>query len=78
MQPCARLPSLGRLSSRIVPPSSCRRNASLDMTRSELIAEHAASNLHLRQREAELIVATVFDQISSALAHGQSVKVPAR
>jgi hypothetical protein len=35
------------------------------MTRSELITELAASNPHLRQGEAELTVATVFDQISS-------------
>ena len=40
------------------------------MTKSELIAELAASNPHLRQADVELIVATIFDQITAALALG--------
>jgi integration host factor subunit beta len=40
------------------------------MTRSELVAELAASNPYLRQRDAELIVLAVFDRIADALAHG--------
>ena len=45
------------------------------VTRSELIAEIAASNPHLRQEDAELIVATVFDQITAALARGERVEL---
>ena len=45
------------------------------MTRSDLIAELAAANRHLTQAPAELIVATIFDQISAALARGQRVEL---
>ena len=45
------------------------------MTRAELIAELAASNPHLRQADVELIVTTVFEQISGALAHGDRVEL---
>jgi integration host factor subunit beta len=45
------------------------------MTRSDLIAELAASNPHLRPADIELIVATVFDQITAALARGQRVEL---
>jgi integration host factor subunit beta len=41
------------------------------MTKSELIARLAARNPHLYQRDVERIVATVFDEISKALAGGQ-------
>ena len=40
------------------------------MTRSELIAELASANPHLRAQDVELIVGTVFDEISAALARG--------
>jgi nucleoid DNA-binding protein len=40
------------------------------MTRSDLIAELAASIPHLRQSDAELIVSAVFDHITDALARG--------
>jgi integration host factor subunit beta len=40
------------------------------VTRSDLIAELAASNPHLRRADIELIVTTIFDQITAALAHG--------
>ena len=43
------------------------------MTRAELIAEIAATNPHLRHEDAEQIVATVFDQITAALARGGRV-----
>jgi integration host factor subunit beta len=43
------------------------------MTRSELIALLAASNPHLRQPDVELIVATIFDEITDALARGDRV-----
>jgi integration host factor subunit beta len=45
------------------------------VTRAELIAEIAVSNPHLRQEDAELIVATVFDQIAAALARGERVEL---
>jgi integration host factor subunit beta len=45
------------------------------MTKAELIEELAASNPHLRQRDVELIVETVFDQIINALARGERVEL---
>jgi integration host factor subunit beta len=38
------------------------------LTRSDLIAELAASHPHLRVADVELIVATIFDQMTRALA----------
>jgi len=56
-----------------------RQRAAVNMepalTRSDLIAELAASNPHLRMAEAELIVVTIFDQIATALAHGERVEL---
>ena len=45
------------------------------MTRSELIAELAAANPHLLGRDVELIVATIFDEITSALSRGARVEL---
>ena len=45
------------------------------MTKSELIARLAAKNPHLYQRDVERIVATVFDEISKALAGGDRVEL---
>ena len=45
------------------------------MTRSELIAELADANTHLQGRDVELIVATIFDEISAALARGDRVEL---
>ena len=45
------------------------------MTKSELIAALAVSNPHLTGRDVELIVATIFDQISQALARGERVEL---
>ena len=45
------------------------------MTRSDLIADLAASNPHLRGADIELIVAVVFDQITEALARGGRVEL---
>ena len=45
------------------------------MTRSDLIAELAASHPHLRVADVELIVATIFGQITDALAHGKRVEL---
>ena len=47
-------------------------NTEPGLTRAELIAELAASSPHLRQVEAERIVATIFDQITAALAASAS------
>ena len=45
------------------------------LTRSDLISELAASNPHLRQADVELIVATIFGQITDALARGERVEL---
>ncbi len=45
------------------------------MTRSELIAQLAASNPHLRQPDVELIVSTIFDEITDALSRGDRVEL---
>lgn len=45
------------------------------MTRSELIAQLAASNPHLRQPDVDLIVSTIFDEITDALARGDRVEL---
>ena len=45
------------------------------MTRSELITQLAASNPHLRQEDVELIVTTIFDKITTALARGDRVEL---
>ena len=45
------------------------------LTRSDLIAELAASHPHLRVADVELIVATIFDQITDALARGERVEL---
>jgi integration host factor subunit beta len=45
------------------------------MTKSELIAELAAANPHLLGRDVELIVATIFNEISAALARGERVEL---
>jgi integration host factor subunit beta len=45
------------------------------MTRSDLITDLAASSPHLRLADVELIVATIFDQITEALARGGRVEL---
>lgn len=45
------------------------------MTRSELIAELTSANPHLLSRDMELIVGTIFDQITAALARGERVEL---
>ncbi len=45
------------------------------MTKSELIATLALGNPHLRQPDVELIVSTIFDEISAALARGDRVEL---
>ena len=45
------------------------------MTKSELIAELAAANPHLRGGDVEAIVAAIFDEITAALARGDRVEL---
>jgi integration host factor subunit beta len=45
------------------------------VTRSELIAELASANPHLRAADVETIVGTIFEEISSALARGERVEL---
>ena len=45
------------------------------MTKSELIAELAVANPHLTAKDVELIVSTVFDEITAALERGDRVEL---
>jgi integration host factor subunit beta len=45
------------------------------MTRSQLILRLAELNPHLFHRDIERIVATVFDEVSAALARGERVEL---
>jgi integration host factor subunit beta len=45
------------------------------MTKSELIAELSNANPHLTGRDVELIVATIFNEITAALARGERVEL---
>ncbi len=60
---------------RHVGPTARGRYTEPALTRSDLIAELAASNPHLRIADAELIVVTIFDQIATALARGERVEL---
>ena len=45
------------------------------MTKSELIADLCGANPHLTSRDVELIVATIFEEITAALARGARVEL---
>ena len=45
------------------------------MTKSELVQRLAEANPHLTLRDAELVVATIFDVIATALLHGDRVEL---
>jgi integration host factor subunit beta len=45
------------------------------VTKSDLIKRLAEANPHLRMVDVERIVATVFDEIAEALAHGNRVEL---
>lgn len=45
------------------------------MIKSELIAKIAQENPHLYHRDVERIIATIFDEITSALASGDRVEL---
>jgi integration host factor subunit beta len=46
-----------------------------DMTKSDLIKRLAEANKHLYLRDVERIVATIFEEISAALARGDRVEL---
>jgi len=52
-----------------------RQSSVRGMTKSELIAELAINNPHLRGADVDLIVATIFDQITDALSRGERVEL---
>ena len=45
------------------------------MTKSELIAALAEANPHLRPQDAEMIVTTIFEEITAALSRGDRVEL---
>lgn len=45
------------------------------MTRSELIYKLAQKNPHLFQKDLEMVVTTIFDEIASALSEGDRVEL---
>ena len=45
------------------------------MTKSELIAELATANPHLRGQDVETIVGTIFEEITFALSRGERVEL---
>jgi integration host factor subunit beta len=45
------------------------------MTKSELVQRLAETNPHLYQRDVEIIVTTIFDAITGALAQGDRVEL---
>ena len=45
------------------------------MTKSELIADLSTANPHLTARDVELIVGTIFNEITAALARGERVEL---
>jgi integration host factor subunit beta len=47
----------------------------ISMTKSELILRIGAINPHLHHRDAERIVATIFDEIATALVRGDRVEL---
>ncbi len=62
----------------VVTPLDCEgddRWQGFSMIRSELIQKVAAANPHLFQRDVERIVATIFDEITEALARGDRVEL---
>ena len=51
------------------------QRGSQPVTKSELILRLSERNPHLYQRDVERIVATIFEEISNALARGQRVEL---
>ena len=47
---------------------ACKGGAAIAMTKSELVQRLADANPHLYQRDLEIIVTAIFDEIAAALA----------
>jgi integration host factor subunit beta len=52
-----------------------RGGATIAMTKSELVQRLADANPHLYQRDIEVIVTAIFDEIAGALARGDRVEL---
>jgi integration host factor subunit beta len=57
------------------PPAAETGVVGAGMTKSELIAELSGANPHLTGRDVELIVATIFNEITAALSRGERVEL---
>ena len=53
----------------------CVEGATIAMTKSELVQRLAEANPHLYQRDVEVIVTAIFDEIAAALARGDRVEL---
>src|SRR5947207_12974954 len=51
------------------------RASAANMTKSELVQRLADANPHLYQRDVEVIVTAIFDEIAAALARGDRVEL---
>jgi len=58
-----------------VAQSNKPTGAASAMTKSELVQRLAESNPHLYQRDVEIIVTAIFDEIAAALARGDRVEL---
>src|SRR4029077_409724 len=56
-------------------PRTKPTGAATAMTKSELVQRLAESNPHLYQRDVEIIVTAIFDEIAAALARGDRVEL---
>ena len=65
----------GRLVWQAVCLQDARRGATIAMTKSELVLKLAEANPHLYQRDVEVIVTAIFDEIAAALARGDRVEL---
>ena len=59
----------------VVRLQDARRGATIAMTKSELVQRLADANPHLYQRDVEVIVTAIFDEITAALARGDRVEL---
>jgi integration host factor subunit beta len=56
-------------------PSCSRVGATFGMTKSELVQKLSEGNPHLYQRDVEVIVTAIFEEIAAALARGDRVEL---
>jgi integration host factor subunit beta len=52
-----------------------REQGAAEMTKSELVQKLSEANPHLYQRDVEVIVTAIFDEIAAALARGDRVEL---